>query len=370
MSKAFVHIVAAGLLAITTTAPAADGQITAHLGARKTLMHDGQGGLRYFPDGAMAVLQTRPQYRVLLAAGVSSWLLEGHSLDALAPVKKVLAPGDKGTFDNGYAGIGGACEDAASGELLAFYHAEDQEGMGQIPGGIPGFYCSIALAVSKDSGTTFTKLGPVITSHAPKNLRGMHDQGCGEACVVADASGRWLFAYYTDHSRAGKRGVQICLARCAVADKGRPGSWRKFFDGAFVEPGLTGKDTPVMSATAMRADALFPHVSYSKPLRKYVMVFNIHVYREFAGSVPPKLSGIHVAFSDDGVSWSKPEQLIAIQSIAALDREVGWHPTLIWSDGASADGWLCYSYSERWGHNAGRTPHYLVGHPISFSVNR
>ena len=347
-------------------------KITARLGERKVLLHDGQHGLKYFPDGAMAVLRTQPAYRILMAAGVSSWLLEGRGMDSLVPVKKVLASGGKGSFDNGYAGISGAYRDETSGELLVLYHAEDQEGMGRLFNDVPGFYCSIGLAESSDDGMSFTKTGPVITSCLPKDPKGTRDQGCGEVCVLPDKSGQYLYAYYTDHSRIGGRGVQICMARSLLADHGKPGSWRKFCEGSFSQPGLGGQDTPVISAKDMEADAIFPQVTYSKVLKKYVMVFNINVYRELAAGQRPERSGIYIAFSDDGLAWSTPVRLVADYSICRIDASVSWHPTLVWTNdgGASPSGWLCYSYSERWGHKPPQRGHYLVGQPITFSVGR
>ena len=348
-------------------------RITACLGQREVLLDDGQYGLRYFPDGAMAVVRRTSALRILMPAGVSSWLLEGKGFDSLVPVRKVLEPGGKGSFDNGYAGISGAYRDEASGELLAFYHAEDQEDMGRLPNGVRGFYCSIGLAVSKDDGQSFTKVGPIITSCLPKDPKGTRDQGCGEVCVLSDKSGQYLYAYYTDHSRIGGRGVQICLARSPVREHGfLPGTWTKFFEDSFSQPGLGGKDTPVVSTKDMEADAILPHVTYSKVLKKYVMVFNINAYRELAGGSRPEKSGIYVAFSDNGLSWSNPTQLITACSVARIDGEVSWHPTLVWSDdeGPALSGWLCYSYSERWGHKPPQKGHYLVGQPITLAVHR
>jgi hypothetical protein len=351
-----------------------DGQakITAYLGERKTILHDGQYGLRYFPDGAIAVVRQSPEYRILLAAGVSSYLLQGKSMESLALLRKVLAPGSKGSFDNGYAGISAAYLDKKSGELLAFYHAEDQEDMGRCASGVPGFYCSVALALSPDEGFTFTKSGPVITSQLPKDPKGPPDQGCGEVCVTPDKDNRYLFAYYTEHSRVDRRGVQICLARCRIEDRGRPGTWRKFYEGSFSQPGLGGKDTPVVSAQDTRADALCPHVTYSKILRKYVMVLNINAYAEFLKGTRPEQSGIYVGFSDDGIAWSKPAKLITIYSIPLLGKEIGLHPTLIWSDSDGGaprvSGSLYYAYSESWGHRPPQKPHCLVGQPIRFAL--
>jgi hypothetical protein len=346
------------------------GRIVATLGKREVILESGRYGLKYFPDECLAFVQTTPPIRVLMAAGVSTTLLEGRDMKSLMPHGQVLKSGKPGSFDNGYAGISGVARDPGTGDLLAFYHAEDHEGMPPIPGGIPGFYCSVGLAVSTDNGTSFRKMGPVITGSLPKDLKGRADQGCGDLCVVADSDHRYLYVYYTDHSRIDNRGVQICMARCPIKDAGKADLWRKYHNGAFEEPGLGGKDTPVLSAQAMGADAIFPQVTFVEKLHRYVMVFNITVYREFSQETKPEQSGIYIASSQDGIRWSKPSQLLAIRSIATIGREVGWHPTLLISSARDryADGWLYYSYSQNWGHKAPQKPHYLVGQPLTFSI--
>ena len=155
-------------------------RIVASLGPREVILASGRYGLKYFPDECLAFLQSGPPVRLLMAAGVSTFLLEGRDMRSLVPRGPVLRPGKPGAFDNGYAGISGAAGDPASGALFGFYHAEDHEGMPPIPGGIAGFYCCIAAAVSRDGGASFEKLGPVITSSRPKDVQGRADQGCGD----------------------------------------------------------------------------------------------------------------------------------------------------------------------------------------------
>jgi len=224
------------------------GHITASLGKREVILASGQHGLKYFPDECLAFIQTSPQIRLLMAADKSTVLLVGRDMKSLVHRGEVLKPGRPGSFDNGYAGIGGVVRDPRTGKLFAFYHAEDHEGMRPIAGGIPGFYCCVALAVSHDNGTSFRKLGPIIKSHQPKDVKGRSDQGCGDLCAAADADHRYVYVYYCDHSRIDNRGVQICLARCPIEDVERTERWRKYYDGMFNRPGLGGKDTPVMSA--------------------------------------------------------------------------------------------------------------------------
>jgi len=342
-------------------------QVEVRLGPQRTMLPAGRYGLKYFPDGCLAVIRTKPMYRVLMPAGVNTHLLEGDSMDGLDHRGKVLAPGEAGTFDNGYAGISACVRDADSGQLLAFYHGEDQEGMARLLNGVPGFYCCVALAVSDDDGVTFSRRGPVISGCLPKDPKGRGDQGCGEVCVLKEPSGRYLYAYYTDHSRLGGRGVQIRLARSRVSDRGRPGTWYKFHDGAFDEPGLGGKDTAVLAAPMPRADAGMPHVAWSAALGVYVMVFNVNAYGEIGGKAEPRQSGMYVAFSADGIAWSRPTQLWAALGLPAIDKPVTWHPTLVWSDARGTRGHIYYAYSERWGHHPPRVPHYLVGRSIEFA---
>jgi len=301
-------------------------------------------------------------YRILCAAGVSSVLLEGPDLHSLHLIKQVLEPGPKGAFDNGYAGIYGAWQDSRNGRIIAIYHAEDHEGMKRLENGVDGYYGSVGLAISDDQGNSFRKAGRILTGSLPKNEDGRPDQGCGEPSLVGHDG--FLYCFYTDHTRVDKRGVQICLARSPITSEGAPGSWMKYREGAFSEPGLGGKDTPVMEVHPA-ADAVFPSVSYSAALGKYVMVFNILYYADFEEGHPAK-GGIFAAFSTDLIHWSTPLQLVQGLSIAMPGREVVWHPAMVWDAGQGTAGYLVYSYSPRWGHSGTRIPHYMVGQRIQF----
>ena len=333
------------------------------LGPPETVLADKALGLRYFPDGRLAVVKTKPDCCVIISAGVSSFLLEGPAMGKFTKSTKVLEKGRSGEFDNGYAGINAAVQ-AQTGELLAFYHAEDQEGMKTVGNGIPGFYCSVALAVSVDSGATFVKRGQILTGQLPKNPTGRGDQGVGEPWVFAEPKGEFLYACYTSHERVDGRGVQICMARCPTADVLKPGAWRKFYMGGFTEPGLGGKDTPVVTSGQPSADALFPHVIFVPALRQFVMTFCLNVWREGGN---PEHSGVYVAFSGDGIHWPRErmQQIWKVPVIAANGREVAWHPTFIPDGEGAARGWLYYGYSESWGHDPPRKPHYLVRRSIA-----
>jgi hypothetical protein len=126
------------------------------------------------------------------------------------------------------------------------------------------------------------------------------------------------------------------------------------YAGNFGEPGLGGRDTPVLSGEAFGGDEIMPHVTYCTSLGKYVMVFCVNAYREFGSA--PKRSGIYAAFAKDGITWRESDQqqlLVGYTVPARVGTEIIWHPTLVLdADTAkgTAKGWLYYSYSESWGH--------------------
>ncbi|MCX6897777.1 MAG: hypothetical protein NT105_03675 [Verrucomicrobia bacterium] len=362
-----------GLVIILTVAllpvcGAESKSVAVELGLPETLLADGQHGLRYFPDERTVIVRTNPNYRVLLAAGIKTVLLEGEVMTRLASPRDVLLPGKAGEFDNGYAGISGAWR-APSGELLAIYHAEDQEGMPRNKEGIPGFYCCVGLAVSRDDGTTFEKRGPILTGHLAKVAGGRFDQGVGEPCLLAEPGRKFLYCYYTSHEPVGGRGVTICMARCPVADAMRPDAWGKFFDGGFTELGLGGHDTPVVTSGLRDACALIPHVTYVPALRQFVMLFCVSAWLE---SEKKGRSGVYVAFSDDGILWPRErmQQIWKVPTIPVIGRELAWQPTLVLDEpaGSSLTGWLYYSYSENWGHKPPHKPHYFMRRRIEFKA--
>ena len=281
-------------------------------------------------------------------------------MENLVSAKDVLLPGRAGEFDNGYAGISGVWR-APSDKLLAIYHAEDQENMKRIPGGIPGFYCRVALAASTNDGLTFEKLGPIISGALDKNTNGPADQGAGEPWIMAEPGGQYLYTYYTSHDKAHGRRVDICLARCPIAKAWDTHAWQKYYNGQFTEPGLGGRDTPVI-ANETDTGMLAPHVIYVPQWHKFVMFFIVNAWRE---SVQPQRSGIYAALSDDGLHWPTKARLQVwkVHVLPAVGRELAWCPTLI-PVGEPKDnelqGWLYYGYSENWGHRPPQKPHYLM----------
>ncbi len=76
-------------------------KIEASLGKREVILESGRYGLKCFPDECLAFVQIMPTIRLLMAAGVSTSLLEGRDMRSLVLRGLVLKPGKPGSFDNG-----------------------------------------------------------------------------------------------------------------------------------------------------------------------------------------------------------------------------------------------------------------------------
>ena len=336
------------------------------LNNREILLGAGELGLWHFPDMAIPVTARGANLRMYAAAGHRSYLLQGPDIQNINSSTLVLSEGGAGSYDNGGAWICGHHQ--AGNNLYVFYHAEDQEGMPPIEGGIPGFYASIAAAVSTDGGHTFTKLGRVVTSSLPKDTNGRPAQGAGECSVLPGPTGRYLYMYYTEKSNLGGTGVHISLARADLTQGAPTGNaWTKYYDGSFSQPGLGGIEDSIVNAPGGSGVALNPHVSYSTHLNRFVMTYNVNdwteQYKSFAAD-----SGVYLAYSADGIHWSNHTNVVPAWGIPLVNRQIATHPSLIWDtgNGSTGSGWLVYGYSPSWGNGAGQTPHHMAGHRISF----
>lgn len=363
------------------------GDPAIQIGDLQTLLPDGNAlGLSYFPDEGTSLLDAQP-FRIMVADGFTkSSVVVTASTDSaplmnLAQATTVVAPGAATEFDNGYAGIS-AVYRHTDGVFYGFYEAEDQIGTGTIPGtSIPGFYARIGIASSPD-GLTWTKGGYVVESFVPKRtpdgVTVQYDQGTAEPGVVASADGKWLYLYYTEHSRVtpagGTRPVLICMARADLSawppdlstTAGPVAGFSKYYQGSFSTDGIDGYDTPVISPPTATSNSLEGHASYSSALGKYVMIYGVDAWQERSAKPPlAVVSGLYAAFSDDGVVWrTSSTPLITDFGVAQPGLSVSWEGSILWDAGDDTQGWLVYGYSPDWSN----PPHYMVGRRLSLGA--
>jgi hypothetical protein len=91
--------------------------------------------------------------------------------------------------------------------------------------------------------------------------------------------------------------------------KGAPGTWKKYYNGAFTEDGLGGQHTKVPGLIPGGN----PSVHWNTYLKKWVMVWH--------GWSPPN---IYLSVSEDGINWEEPKSII-VSSISGRT----WYPTII-----------------------------------------
>jgi hypothetical protein len=179
----------------------------------------------------------------------------------------VRQPDGTATFPvrGGYI-LGGMWYDAATQTLYAPLHCE----VARYPGAVRR---EVHLASSTDKGLTWKYLGPILTSpdalgikHPVSEQSGLYwDGGDGDQQLYVDAKGGYAYLY-TNHYYWPKVGANVKpvmerrVARCSLDDKMMPGKWKKWYDGAWSEPGLGGM------GTAVNADV----VTYNTYLKKFV----------------------------------------------------------------------------------------------------
>ena len=343
------------------------------VGTHKTILSpDRRSTLEYFPDQPVALLSVNPT-RCYMAVGNSTVAFEGRNIGNLKPVKKVLEPGSGNDFDNGYAGAGGVWKKGQ--QVTVFYHAEDYRNLNRDEyRNVHEFMASVGAAVSSDGGRTFKKVGQILSSKHKKK-EGSICGGVGDISICVDKNNEYLLAHYTDFSRFGDDGVQICVARSKLSDGGRPGSWKKYFEGSFSEPGIKGRESHIFSGISQRQDFYSPHVIWCKSVGHYLMVFSVVDYSEVAKgkeSIRPTESGIYLTTSRDAIKWEKPQQLFSMHAVIIPNRELAVHPSIHVENSTSSlvNLTVAYGYSPKWGsYENGTLPHHLAARTVKLSFS-
>jgi hypothetical protein len=102
-------------------------------------------------------------------------------------------------------------------------------------------HASMTIAASSDYGLTWKIEGPIIVGTDPPAA----GKETGDSCpsVVRGQDG-YDYAYCLHNGGHSWDGGYGFIARASASDPG-PGKWRKYFNGAWSEPGVGGKSSPV-----------------------------------------------------------------------------------------------------------------------------
>jgi hypothetical protein len=281
---------------------------TLTLGAEQSVLPAGRYGLRWVPDEHMTYLRLPDgSARVFWGGGTTAGpgrtiAMSTRDFRTFEPLVRssdlavgVLSPSGPGgaAFDADYAGAGSVIRASNGRDLLMFYHAENHLFAGvRYP--FEPFYASIGLARSPDLGMTWYRAGQIIASSTPHppGASPREALGTGNPCAIVFRG--YIYLFYLDIAPPHTRPDVIHVARAPQASDGVPGSWQKFYEGAFAEPGLGGRSTPVAGrpAPAERTmSSAFPDVSYNTYLKSFLMAFQTN-------------DGFYYATSPDLVNWT------------------------------------------------------------------
>jgi hypothetical protein len=196
--------------------------------------------------------------------------------------------------------------------VLGWYHHE--------PGGMyPDSNLTapmIGALLSLDGGRTVTDLGFVLVSGDaldPQARNGAFTGGHGDFSVVLDRERRFFYFFFTNYGGADET-QGIVAARLAYADRFAPaGRVFKYHAGAWNEPGVGGRVTPIFSATRawQHADPdsyWGPAVHWNTTLNGFVMLLN-----RARGEPGWTQEGIYVSYATDlsrPEMWRTPERLM------------------------------------------------------------
>lgn len=222
----------------------------------------------------------------------------------------------------------------ADGTLFLWYHNE--------PGGVcQGSNLTlprIGAAISYDNGKTVKDLGIVLESGDPADCDAKNRffaGGHGDFSVIPDREHGFFYFFFTNYGGALQE-QGIATARMAFADRWQPGGTvKKYFHGAWEEPGRGGRMTPIYPAAAPWQDAgtdshWGPSIHWNSFLEQYVILMN-HACCEPGW---PQV-GVYASFNADlanPAGWTVPWRILEIGDIA---HKPGYYPQVL---GLEPDG--------------------------------
>jgi hypothetical protein len=214
------------------------------------------------------------------------------------------------------------------GTLYAWYHHE------------PAAVCpdsslttpNIGALVSSDGGATFTDLGIVLSSGDNADCsaqNGFFAGGHGDFSVILHQDRRYFYFLFGNYG-GDPAGQGVAIARMAFEDRASPAHavW-KFHEGAWEEPGIEGRVTPIFPASVPwqdgNADSFWgPSVHWNTYRQSYVVLLN----RACCAPMWPQ-EGIYVAFNPDlgnPATWTAPNRILQAKDIGFTP---GYYPQVL-----------------------------------------
>ncbi|WP_225097712.1 RICIN domain-containing protein [Streptomyces sp. CoH27] len=198
------------------------------------------------------------------------------------------APSGSGYAQKNYCDLSGMWVDPDTGDWYGLVHNE----FTPQPFGDGLHFDAIDYAVSTDRGHTWTVKDHVITSPYSTE-RGdttafpnqTYSYGDGDQRLFADTASGWFYVYYGSRiidKSGGWKAFYEHVARAPIAAKMAPGSWQKWYDGVWSQPGIGGKESDIVPVDAGHPTGYTPASAEYDPAHTGAAVQQIA-----AGTMPP-----------------------------------------------------------------------------------
>lgn len=302
----YMSVVTPMLVQILFMSVAVGQNFSFSLGNRDALINEADVPVfPWFPDGHITVLsEPDSDKHIMYWSGHENYRTLGDFTfpefqNTLSPEESIFG-GRLGTerWDNGGSWLMSVFRQEGN-TLLGFYHAEDHWVVATNPTGIA--WKSIARTTSNDNGVSWSEGEQIITSPTAKpNIPTWG--GAGDNCVIWDDNhDRWL-CYYQEH---------WLMMAVSYDVEGKPGTWYKYYNGEFNQPGLGGESSAIPGLKSIPGGN--PSVHYNSYLERFVMVW--HSWETVS---------VYISTSIDGINWEQPKLL---ESKSGPRR--AWYPTII-----------------------------------------
>ncbi|WBO62122.1 RICIN domain-containing protein [Streptomyces camelliae] len=198
------------------------------------------------------------------------------------------APSGSGYAQKNYCDLSGMWVDPDTGDWYGLVHNE----FTPQPFGDGLHFDAIDYAVSTDRGHTWTVKDHVITSPYSTE-RGdttafpnqTYSYGDGDQRLFADTASGYFYVYYGSRiidKSGGWKAFYEHVARAPIAAKMAPGSWQKWYDGAWSQPGTGGKESDIVPVDAGHPTGYTPASAEYDPAHTGTAAQQIA-----AGTMPP-----------------------------------------------------------------------------------
>ncbi|WP_211216001.1 RICIN domain-containing protein [Catelliglobosispora koreensis] len=209
-------------------------------------------------------------------------------------VESTFAPAGSGYSQKNFCGLIGLWVDPDTGAWYGLVHNE----FTPQPFGDGLHYDAIDYAVSTDQGRTWAIRGHAITSPY-STLRGdtaafpqqTYHYGDGDQRLFVDAASGYFYVYYGSRlvDKGGSwRAFYAHVARAPMSSKLATGSWQKWYNGSWSQPGVGGKESNLVPVNASSS------TGYTPPDKEYNPANTGTVSQQVAAGKTPPTSPLFV----------------------------------------------------------------------------